>query len=157
MTALRVGSLRTMGGLWAIRAQQHLNQQCSRWASPGSDKHPLPGPRSRSCCLVQDASRLTVFLQSWTSYCVLGKAVRCCLSPRHNLSLLEASSPAEGEQEALGWVEHWLQRAEPTSRALAAEASSEADLSWAPAVHLPKGFLNHLVPERKSHMVTKAL
>lgn len=45
----------------------------------------------------------------------------------------------------------------PLPWALGAEASSEADLSWAPAVHLPKGFLHHLVPERKSHMVTTPL
>lgn len=32
--------------------------------------------------------------------------------------------------------------------ALGAGSSSDIDLSWASAVHLPKGFLNHLIPEK---------
>lgn len=76
-----------MGGLWPIRAQQGLlNQQSSRWAPPGSAKDPLPGPRSRSCHFAQDALRQPVFLQSQTYSWALGKAGRCCLSWRHNLT-----------------------------------------------------------------------
>lgn len=116
--------------------------------------------------LTWDTLRLTASLQSQTSSWTLWKAGSCCFSPRRRYQFLWGRGEGRGgtEQEAQGWIKHVVSIAalckwrRTSPWALGAASSSEIDLSWVSAVHLPKGFLNHLVPEKNgaygdNHMV----